>query len=242
MKTRTKGLLIAFLSIGALASWVPQLARRTQEAGSDSTLASVPAAAEQVTVVREGSLERPTGSRNELEEPSSDDRKQGDEAHWLAKLDPGALRNFGGGRSSPGVTRSIRRGERGHAETAGPDASEESRRVRAAEFRRAVDELLSRKPLSGILHGGPDSMAILGDWVVREGDSVPETDLLLLRIERRWIELSRDQERTRVDLPPLGSRRLPPASESAGVPGAGGNALERESTSPAFGLPAEEGA
>jgi hypothetical protein len=85
-------------------------------------------------------------------------------------------------------------------------------------------------------------MAILGDWVVREGDSVPETDLLLLRIERRWIELSRDQERTRVDLPPLGSRRLPPASESAGVPGAGGNALESESTSPAFGLPAEEGA
>ena len=62
---------------------------------------------------------------------------------------------------------------------------------------------MEQSPLLGILHAQGDSLVILGDWLVHEGDSVPGTELILARVDRRSIELVRGEQQRAVLLPPV---------------------------------------
>ena len=224
MKRSTKIGLIGFLSIGALGTWAPKIFRLVKGPDEEAPRASMPAEEalptnyesqpgpfESSSQPAAGELETagsrtPSGSLDSAPAPSpilstsKGETDAPDAIAWLAGIDPDATRNFGTpGRNSflRGMTSdSLRSGSSGSGASRSGSAGSEP-------IDAAIGSLLDQSPLLGILHGPGDSLVILGDWLVREGESVPGTHLILARVDRRRIELMQDGEQRTVLLPPV---------------------------------------
>ncbi len=87
----------------------------------------------------------------------------------------------------------------------------------------------AENPLTGIVYGENDAVAMVGHRVVRSGDRIDGGRVLVAEVGRGWVRLARGAEEIVLDLPPFTARARSVVSdggEGDGEGGGGGGASE----------------
>ncbi|MEM1452334.1 MAG: hypothetical protein AAF957_12405 [Planctomycetota bacterium] len=69
--------------------------------------------------------------------------------------------------------------------------------------RSPLAQFLEDNPFNGTMTGETDRIAMVGAYMVREGDTLPGTAAVVREVTRNSLTLATDAEEVRIDLPPL---------------------------------------
>ncbi len=216
MSTNKKRVLAALLFLGSLAVWVPQIVGQKSAGGpiddldpeSSVFLGTLPGSeAEPLPIDLVGGSPPAPAAGSEASEPAPTES----EAIPL----PFAGRNFAPEPREELLERlaqafgGLQPADAAPTGTPGLFDARDARRARADE---ALDLFLASNPLSGILHGPEQGVAILGSRLVRAGDELVPGELRVTLVARRHVELRAGDRSLRLELPPVAAAPRPGAT------------------------------